>query len=380
MTDREYTYSKSDPLLDSERREDKAEEEVKIKKIDIPKPIPRETKLDSLPEQFRHKIKGSVFSNSLQQRSEGRDMVMHCYKPKKRATVRPNRFGHMSLSLMKMTPVPNRDKEMPEIQVKLPQRIQRLKKSKGKLRKSRRKRVKSSIEGKKIADFHSSYLNFLDCIQDAVRGKGTFTNNPLYDLSSTYFKPDTDIWLFEHVEHLKRYLEAEFGEDYYNRPEAVIKGLQDDKQHTIPDILVLFLLYNYPLVNKEFFNELAFILNEYLKVIDKHELDINEPESILDVVNVYLLDVIKDLRQKVRDKYGMPRPTIPNTPVSGKEQEKAINRFLKEEDEKYPFLATKLLGSTDIQICRNILVLKNFCNWLNITRFSSKKLDINRPN
>lgn len=376
MTDRECTYSKSDPLLDSERREDKAEEEIKIKKIDIPKPIPRETKINALPEQFRHKITDSVFSNSLQLRSEGRDMVMHCFKPKKRT----NRFGQMSLNLMKMTPVPNRDKEEPKQQVRVSQRIHRIKKGKGKLRKSRRKRVKSSAEDKKISDFHSSYLKFLDCIQDAVRGKGTFTNNPLYDLNSTYFQSDRDIWLFEHIEHMKGYLEAEFGEDYYNNPEAVIKGLQDDKQHTIPDILVLFLLYNYPLVNKEFFNELAFVLNEYLTVIDKCEIDINKPESILDVVNVYLLDVIKDLRQKVRDKYGMPRPAILDAPVSGKEQENAINRFLKEEDEKYPFLSTMLLGSTDIQICRNILFLKNFCNWLNITRFSSKKLDINKPN
>lgn len=238
------------------------------------------------------------------------------------------------------------------------------KKKQGRPKKDEWCAMRINSEYQKIYDFNKDFVHYLEMIPGAKEEKEENNRNFIEcfpcDMftSQKYYEK-----IFLNMEQIRKELMDSYGNNFLTQLDIIIFEISNIRRLNCNEIFALFLIFIFRFVTKSFYRELVFFVIGYRLLMnewgwkkcaeldyggsidtDQEFCEAQGTEFVPDFANMFIMDYFTPLVQS--------------------------NSVLKDPSQ------LEFMGLESIKLLRVILLIKHFCNWLNINKFSSAKIDI----
>lgn len=240
------------------------------------------------------------------------------------------------------------------------------KKKQGRPKKDEWCATKINSEYQKFYDFNKEFQHFLDMIPGA-REEREDSQKTLADsfpceifTSSEFYEP-----ILLNLEQICRELVASHGNNFLTQIDIIVFEINNGKRLNCNEIFALFLIYVFRFVSKGFYRELAFFTVAYRLVMNKRGW--SKYREMNDGFNV------NTSKEFCEEQGAELLPDFSNELVNA-----CFASYIGGHDVLVDPACLHFLGLDAIKLIRLILLIKHFCNWLNIHRFTKAKIEIKK--
>lgn len=224
--------------------------------------------------------------------------------------------------------------------------------------------VRINSEYQRTYDFNRDFRLFLDKIPGSVDLKEKRNKNLIEDFPCEIFREQTTYrQLLVTLEQIRKELIESYGSSFLSKIDVIIFEINNSKTLSCDQVMALFLIYSFRFISKQFYKELVFLfislrimLNEFgwnklLEISESLErigdfCESQSSELIPDLMNPFIMDFFMQC-------------------IGG--DRVATNP-----------LCLKFWGQDPQKLLWAIVLLKYFCQWLFIHRFTKGRIEIQR--